>query len=178
MKRYVDDCFARIPTDYVERFLLYINSINGNLQFTNDIEDNGTLCYLDIKILRQEAGAFKFAIYRKALNTGRLLDYDRYAPGIQKRNVIKSLVQRALKNCSDTEQSSELDFITETLKKNDLSRGKLRNLSVKRTTAILFLNNNKIRNISLLLILKELQKEYKKYLNLSTSTLAINLLIL
>ena len=117
-KRYVDDCFAIIPTDCVERFLPYNNSINRNLQFTNEIEDNGTLCYLDIKILRQEAGTFKFAIYRKTSNTGRLLDYDSYAPGIQKRNVIKSLVQRALKICSDTEQSSELDFISDTLKKN------------------------------------------------------------
>ena len=89
-KRYVDDCFAIIPTDFVERFLPYINSINGNLQFTNEIEDNGTLCYLDVKILRQEAGTFKFAIYRKTSNTGRLLDYDSYAPGIQKINVIKS----------------------------------------------------------------------------------------
>ena len=51
-------------------------------------------------------------------NTGRLLDYGSYAPGIQKRNVIKSLVRRALQICSDTEQSSELDFITGTLKKN------------------------------------------------------------
>ena len=114
----MDDCFAIIPTDYVERFLPYINSFKRNLQFTNDIENNGTLCYLDIKILRQEDGTFKFSIYRKTSNTGRLLDYDSFAPGIQKRNVIKSLVQRALKICSDTELSSELDFITDTLKKN------------------------------------------------------------
>ena len=114
----MDDFFAIIPTDYVERFLPYINSINRNLQFTNEIEDNGTLCYLDIKILRQEDGTFNFAIYRKTSNTGRLLDYESYASGIQKINVIKFLVQRALKICSDTELSRELDFITDTLKKN------------------------------------------------------------
>ena len=27
-KRYVDDCFAIIPTDYVERFLPYINIVS------------------------------------------------------------------------------------------------------------------------------------------------------
>ena len=70
--------------DCVEGFLPYIiNSINRNLQFTNEIEDNGTPCYLDIKILRLEDGTFKFAIYRKTSNTGRLIDYDSYAPGIQ-----------------------------------------------------------------------------------------------
>ena len=57
---------------------------------------------------------------------------DSYAPGIQKGNVIKFLVQRALKICRDTEQSSELDFITDTLKINEfpmkLTKGQIEKL--------------------------------------------------
>ena len=97
--------------------LPYINSFNRKLQFTSEMEENGTLCYLDVKIIRQETGTFKFTVVRKASNTGRLLDYESYSPDIHKRNVVKSLVQRALKICSDSELNEELDFITETLKK-------------------------------------------------------------
>ena len=39
----------------------------------------GTLCYLDVKIIRQETGTFKFTVFRKASNTGRLLDYESYS---------------------------------------------------------------------------------------------------
>ena len=49
-----------------------------------------------------ETGTFKFRVFRKASNTGRLLDYESYSPDIHKRNVVKSLVQRALKICSDS----------------------------------------------------------------------------
>ena len=114
MKKYGDDCFAIIPLNFVERFFPFIYGINRNLLFTNEIEDNGTLCYLDVKILRQETGTIKFAIHRKTSNTARLLDYDSYTPDIQKRNLTKSLVQRTLKICSDTELSNELEFITDT----------------------------------------------------------------
>ena len=107
--------------------LPYINSFNRNLQFTSEMEENGTLCYLDVKIIRQETGTFKFAVFRKASNTGRLLDYESYSPDIHKRNVVKSLVLRALKICSDSELNEELDFITETLKKNGFPKRLIKN---------------------------------------------------
>ena len=70
---------------------------------------------------------FKFTVFRKASNTGRLLDYESYSPDIHKRNVVKSLVQRALKICSDSELNEELDFITETLKKNGFPKKLIKN---------------------------------------------------
>ena len=30
------------------------------------MEEKGTLCYLDVKITRQETGTFKFTVFRKA----------------------------------------------------------------------------------------------------------------
>ena len=123
----MDDCFAIIPTSAVEQMLPYINSFNRNLQFTSEMEENGTLCYLDVKIIRQETGTFKFTVFRKASNTGRVLDYDSYSPDIHKRNVVKSLVQRALKICSDSELNEELDFITETMKKKGFPKRLIKN---------------------------------------------------
>ena len=112
-KRYVDDCFAIIPTSAVKQMLPYINSFNRNLQFTSEMEENGTLCYLDVKIIRQETGTFKFTVFRKASNTGRLLDYESYSSDIHKRNVVKSLVQRALIICSDWRTLQIIEFFTE-----------------------------------------------------------------
>ena len=50
-----------------------------------------------------------------------------YSPDIHKRNVVKSLVQRTLKICSDSELNEELDFITETLKKNGFPKRLIKN---------------------------------------------------
>ena len=60
----------------------------------------------------------KFAVYRKPSNTGRLLDYNSYAPASHKINVVNSLVNRALKICREDEMENEMKYIKSNLKMN------------------------------------------------------------
>ena len=61
------------------------------------------MAHLDLCIKRQQDNSLKFAVYRKPSNTGRLMDYNSYAPASHKINVVNSLVNRALKICSENE---------------------------------------------------------------------------
>ena len=48
-KRYVDDCLVIIKTSEIQDFHNFINTINSNIQFEIEIEQQNTLPFLDIK---------------------------------------------------------------------------------------------------------------------------------
>ena len=47
-RRYVDDIICILPKEQVESYLIHINSINSNIQFTVEKEENNTLPFLDL----------------------------------------------------------------------------------------------------------------------------------
>ena len=50
-RRFVDDAFLLFRSkDHVEKFRNYLNKQNKNIKFTSEIEENGSLSFLDIKI--------------------------------------------------------------------------------------------------------------------------------
>ena len=51
-KRFVDDTIAVIPSNSVDQFLEYLNSLNTNIQFTCETEQNKQIPFLDILIRR------------------------------------------------------------------------------------------------------------------------------
>ena len=71
----------------MDEFHNHINSINEKIQFTYEVENNKSIAYLDICFKRQQDNSFKFVVYRKPSNTGRLLDYNSYAPASHKIKV-------------------------------------------------------------------------------------------
>ena len=90
-KRYVDDCFAVIRTSQIEDFLKFINTINTNILFTVERENNGTLPFLDIKIEKQLDGKLQFSVYRKPTSNDRYLDFNSNNPTSHKINTIMAL---------------------------------------------------------------------------------------
>ena len=67
-----------MKSDNQEQCLAFINSINDNIQFTSEFEQNGKLPFLDMEIIRQEQGNVKFSIYRKPTFSGTLLNFHSY----------------------------------------------------------------------------------------------------
>ena len=61
-----DDNFTLIDTSLynVDHILQTMNSIDNNIQFTYEIENNGVLPFLDTLVFRSEKG-FSTSVYRK-----------------------------------------------------------------------------------------------------------------
>ena len=69
-KRYVDDCFLIFQCkEQVTLFLDHLNSKHPNIQFTHELENNGSLPFLDINITRTN-GHFSTSVFHKPTSTG------------------------------------------------------------------------------------------------------------
>ena len=52
-KRYVDDIFVKFwSRDHMKKFVNYMNTKHPNIRFIFEIEDQNSLSFLDIKIIR------------------------------------------------------------------------------------------------------------------------------
>ena len=73
-RRYVDDCFLIFQSkEQVTPFLDYLNSKHPNIQFTHELEKNGSLPFLDINITRNNSH-FSTSVFHKPTSTGLLFN--------------------------------------------------------------------------------------------------------
>ena len=122
-KRYVDDIICSIETSNIQIFLSYLNSHNCNIQYVVEEEQNKTLNYLDIKIIRNLNNTLSFGIYRKNTHTGKYLNFKSNNPVAHKRSVAYSLFNRSKLICEDTkEKEIEDKYIREQLENNNYPR--------------------------------------------------------
>ncbi|KAI4476543.1 hypothetical protein M0804_013522 [Polistes exclamans] len=96
LKVYVDDIITEIPKDGIEVVLKTFNMINEKIQFTIEIEDNGTLPFLDVTVIRNEDGTISTNWYVKPTSSGRCINYYSNHSLSQKIEAIKGLLLRAL----------------------------------------------------------------------------------
>ena len=74
-KRYVDDCYTIIKKDAVNAFHETLNSIDPDILFTIEHENNGKLVFLDI-ITTRHHNKIRVTVYRKPTHANRYLDYN------------------------------------------------------------------------------------------------------
>jgi hypothetical protein len=55
-RRYVDDIFAIVKSRFIPHVLKQLNSFHHNVQFTVEEENDGTIAFLDVLIIRTEEG--------------------------------------------------------------------------------------------------------------------------
>ncbi|KAI4476044.1 hypothetical protein M0804_013913 [Polistes exclamans] len=96
LKVYVDDVITAIPKDRMDQTLKTFNSVNNRIQFTMEVENNGTLPFLDMNIIRNEDGSIVTNWYVKPTSSGRCINYNSNHPMSQKIGIIKGLLFRAL----------------------------------------------------------------------------------
>ena len=99
--RYVDDTFTFIKENEIQNVLKVLNSFHPDIKFTHEIESNGCISFLDVKITKMEDGSLVREIFRKETDTNIYLHWKSFSPDIW-----KGLFRKAFIVCS-TEQGIE-----------------------------------------------------------------------
>ena len=105
-----------------------LNSIDPNIQFTVERENNDKLAFLDTTISRRNEKLYIDA-YRKPTHTYRYLDYNSHHERKHKISTARTLIHRALK-LSNTEEgkTNELKHVTDALRANGYPLTTLNNI--------------------------------------------------
>ncbi|UYV70290.1 K02A2.6-like, partial [Cordylochernes scorpioides] len=93
--RYIDDVFAVIRKENLDGIMVMLNNLERGIEFTVETEREGFLSFLDVGLTRKEDGSILTSVFRKPTDCGIHLNFNSNNPMIHKRQVIKSLVQRA-----------------------------------------------------------------------------------
>ena len=111
-KRYVDDTFMLFRSkSHIQLFLNYLNNQHSLIKFTHEVERNGEISFLDVKVVKANRG-FETGLFRKETFTGLSTKYNSAVPSRYKINLIQCLVSRAYKICSSLSRfNSELEFL-------------------------------------------------------------------
>ena len=100
-KRYVDDTFTLFNnTNEVSLFLNYINNKHPNIKFTNELEANCKLPFLDVLTIKEQF-QFQTSVFHKKTFTGLYTKWDSFIPRKYKINLINTLLDRYWKICSN-----------------------------------------------------------------------------
>ena len=97
--RYMDDIFRNIKKNKIESKLKEINSYHPSLKFTCEIECDGCLPFLDMKVINNN-GTLSSTWYCKPTDTGLVMNFHALAPKKYKRAVIAGFVHRIYCACS------------------------------------------------------------------------------
>ena len=131
---YVDDILTCIPKNEIKQILLFINSINRNIQFTLEQEENNIINFLDLKIIKSSSGHLHFTVHRKPTHTDKYLSYDSSHPLQHKESVVKSLLSRKEQLCDVSTKYQEESHIYEVSKENNYPLSFLDKISKKMKT--------------------------------------------
>ncbi len=87
--KYVDDTFVIRNCNDLEHFHTIINSINANIKFATEEEQNNQLLFLDVLVQRHRDGQINTSVYRKSSTSDIVLHYRSYHPTSHNRSASK-----------------------------------------------------------------------------------------
>ena len=93
--RYVDDTHTKLKKEFAQEFTDHLNSIDPDIKFTTEGEENRSLAFLDTLTTIQSDGSVSVAIYRKPTHTDQYLNFASNHPIEHKLGVIQTLFHRA-----------------------------------------------------------------------------------
>jgi len=108
-KRYVDDTITWIKAESIPYVISRLNSYHENIKFTFEIENNDSISFLDVKLIRK-LNHIETTVYRKPTHNDIYLHWDSFAPATWKRGTLKTLLHRAHTICSTSDhREKEID---------------------------------------------------------------------
>ena len=118
-RRYVDDIFVLCrDLDHHRRFMEYMNSRHENISFTEELEQNDTLSFLDISVRRTPDG-FTTNLYRKKTFSGVFTNFFSFLSIQFKASLVSTLLFRCLKLSSTSDIfHQEVERLREILSRN------------------------------------------------------------
>jgi hypothetical protein len=114
--RYVDDTFVIWPhgRQKLDDFLLHLNNIHTNIQFTMETERDGRIAFLDIDVYRN-------GVYRKLTHTNLYLSATSHHRPANKQAILSTLVYRAKAICDSHILPREFKFLHQTFQDSGYS---------------------------------------------------------
>ena len=79
----------------MEKLLSHLNSLRPTIQFTVEIEKDGSLPFLDILLRQKDDGSLDTMVYRKPTHTNHYLNFHSHHPHHVKRGLVRCLHDRA-----------------------------------------------------------------------------------
>ena len=102
--RYVDDTLVAFENkNDAITFLGYLNSLHSNLKFTMEEDTDDSIPFLDLLIIRdiKHDNIIETTVYRKPTHSGVFTNYISFIPHYFKAALVKTLVTRAYRLCSN-----------------------------------------------------------------------------
>ena len=93
--RFVDDTSTKLKKQYAEEFTNHLNSLDPDIKFTTEGEEDRALAFFDTYTVIQPDGSLKIQIYRKPTHTDQYLNFQSNHPLQHKLGVIQTLHHRA-----------------------------------------------------------------------------------
>lgn len=123
-KRFVNDTYIvwTHGKDKLDNFLKHINNQSNSIKFTMEVEDNGTLPFLDILIKRNKDGAISHQVYRKKTHTEHYLHANSHHHPAQKLGILNTLAMRAVRISDHDHFEQEKNHLLEVFEKNGCRR--------------------------------------------------------
>jgi len=136
-RRYVDDSHSRFANkEQSTEFLKILNSQDTKIQYT--IEEEGTpgeLAFLDVNIINDKSGSYKFSVHRKdAITNVQIKPNSSVDPSIV-RGVFKGFILRANRICSPEYLHEEMEFLVSNFVENGYDEKVLRKIISEQDTA-------------------------------------------
>ena len=145
--RYVDDTHTKLKKQYAEDFTNHLNSIDPDIKFTTEGEEDRTLAFLDTLTVIQEDGTLKVKIYRKPTHTDQYLNFQSNHPLQHKLGVIQTLHHRADSVITDlTDKEEEKSHINSALEKCGYPKWSFDKVSKRKELANAKKGNSKDNN--------------------------------
>lgn len=130
LTKYVDDILAIIKKDEVNIILEELNKQHERIQFTIEIEDNGSIAFLDSKIFREGENLI-MDWYAKSTASGRMMNFKSNQHISQKINTATNFIKKVFTISDDRFKQKNKTIILDTLKQNNFPVYLINNLIEK-----------------------------------------------
>ncbi|XP_066988218.1 uncharacterized protein [Macrobrachium rosenbergii] len=135
--RYIDDIFVDVRNKQELSDLQVAFQQNSCLRFTAEINNNGSLPFLDVMVTAAQ-DEFRTTVYTKETNTGMCLNANSEAPAKYMKSVINAYIHRAFTHCSSwTSLHTELERCAQVLVNNGYSNNDIQEVIRKKMDSFL-----------------------------------------